>query len=81
MPFVYTISLNPVDPRKSGGNYVLLINGLKNRMWKSLLKHISLDDLLFLKPSTIPKFNNKMAFKKNKSKVQNRLRSVLKLHS
>lgn len=46
MPFVYTTSLNPVAPQKSGGNYVLLINGLINRMWKCLLKHISLDDLL-----------------------------------
>lgn len=72
MPFVYTISLNPVDPWKNGGNYVLLINGLINRMWKSLLKHISLDDLLFLKPSTILKFNNKMAFFLKKIKARSK---------
>lgn len=45
-------------PQKDDDHYELLMNSLRNKIWKSSLKHDSLHDLS-LKPNIISNFNNK----------------------
>lgn len=59
MPFIYVTWLNPVEPpQKDDDHYELLMNSLRNKIWKSSLKQDSLHDLS-LKPNIISNFNNK----------------------